>query len=67
MDETELSAFARAVGGDGVVIRDGFLVKTWGKPDRRADWASAAKPVMSTLLLLAVGKVYFGSRQPACT
>ncbi len=49
-----LSAFAKAVGGDGVVIRDGYLVKTWGKPERQADWASSCKPVISTLLLFAI-------------
>ncbi len=32
-----LDEFAKAVSGDGVVIRDGYLVKTWGQPDRRAD------------------------------
>lgn len=52
--ETTLDEFAQAVGGDGVVIRNGYLVKTWGRPDRRDDWASSAKPVISTLLLFAV-------------
>lgn len=50
----QLDKFARAVGGDGVVIRYGCIVATWGRPERRADWASSAKPVISTLLLFAV-------------
>jgi CubicO group peptidase (beta-lactamase class C family) len=54
LDAAALDAFARAVGGDGVVIRNGYLVKSWGRPERRKDWASAAKPVISTLLLFAV-------------
>jgi CubicO group peptidase (beta-lactamase class C family) len=54
LDAAALDAFARAVGGDGVVIRDGYFVKSWGQPARRKDWASAAKPVISTLLLFAV-------------
>jgi CubicO group peptidase (beta-lactamase class C family) len=54
LDAEKLAAFAEAVGGDGVVVRDGFLVKTWGRADRSADWASSSKPVMSTLLLFAV-------------
>ena len=54
LDEDQLQAFSQAVGGDGVVVRNGFLVKTWGKPDRRTDWASSCKPVISTLLLFAV-------------
>ncbi|MBI2093200.1 MAG: serine hydrolase, partial [Candidatus Omnitrophica bacterium] len=36
------------------MIKDGYLVKTWGNPSARGGWASAAKPVMSTLLLFAV-------------
>jgi CubicO group peptidase (beta-lactamase class C family) len=54
LDADKLTAFAKAVGGDGVVVRDGYLVKTWGKPQRRADWASSCKPVISTLLFFAV-------------
>jgi CubicO group peptidase (beta-lactamase class C family) len=54
LDAEKLEAFARAVGGDGVVVRDGYLVKTWGRYDRNADWASSSKPVMSTLLMFAV-------------
>jgi len=35
-------------------VCDAFIVKIWGRPERRADWASSAKPVISTLLLFAV-------------
>ncbi|MCA9101168.1 MAG: serine hydrolase [Planctomycetales bacterium] len=54
LDTAKLQAFAKAVGGDGVVIRDGYLVASWGDAMRHGDWASAAKPVLSTLLLFAV-------------
>lgn len=54
LDGDKLNEFAKIVGGDGVVIRNGYLVKSWGQPDRHGDWASAAKPVLSTLLLLAI-------------
>lgn len=54
MDAAKLDAFAARVGGDGVIIQSGFLVKSWGNATARKDWASAAKPVLSTLLLLAV-------------
>jgi CubicO group peptidase (beta-lactamase class C family) len=54
LDTAKLDKFAKAVGGDGVVIRNGYLVKSWGRPERRADWASSCKPVISTLLLFAV-------------
>lgn len=54
LDPARLASFARAVGGDGVVVRHGAVVESWGDPTRRADWASAAKPVLSTLLFFAV-------------
>lgn len=54
LDPAKLEAFAARVGGDGVVVRDGYLVKTWGDPTKRGDWASASKPVISTLLFFAV-------------
>ncbi len=54
VDGQRLDQFAQRVGGDGCVIRDGYLIKSWGEVTRHKDWASAAKPVLSTLLLLAV-------------
>ena len=55
-DEARLRAFGEAVGGDGVIIRDGYLVYAWGDPAAHGDWASSAKPVISTLLLCAVDR-----------
>jgi CubicO group peptidase (beta-lactamase class C family) len=49
-----LERFATNVGGDGCIIKDGYLVKTWGEQTTHKWWASASKPVLSTLLLLAV-------------
>ncbi|MFV2068450.1 MAG: DUF5060 domain-containing protein [Pirellulales bacterium] len=54
LDPGKLDAFARGLGGDGCIVRDGCMVKTWGHFAANGDWASAAKPVLSTLLLLAV-------------
>lgn len=54
LEAAKVDAFAAAVGGDGVVIKDGYLVKTWGEVATHKWWASASKPVFSTLLLLAV-------------
>lgn len=51
-----LEAFARRVGGDGVVVRQGYLAAAWGHPDRPGDWGSAAKPVLSTLLFFALAE-----------
>ncbi|MBX9656359.1 pectate lyase [bacterium] len=56
LDSQKFDEFAQRMGGDGCIVRDGYLVKRWGNIDTHNDWASAAKPVLSTLLLLAVEK-----------
>jgi CubicO group peptidase (beta-lactamase class C family) len=48
-----LDALAGHVGGDGCVVRRGCLVFTWGDPTRSGDVASAFKPLLSTLLMIA--------------
>jgi CubicO group peptidase (beta-lactamase class C family) len=48
-----LEQFTEAVGGSGVIIKNGYLIKTWGDPAGRIKWASATKPVFSTLLFFA--------------
>jgi CubicO group peptidase (beta-lactamase class C family) len=59
LSAVKLQALAKLVGGRGCVVRHGYLVYTWGNPARRGDIASAVKPIISTLLLLAVqqGKI----------
>jgi len=54
LDAAKLAAFVANVGGDGVIIKDGYLVQTWGEQASHKWWASASKPVLSTLLLAAV-------------
>jgi hypothetical protein len=49
-----LDALAASIGGVGSVVRDGYMVYTWGDQTEKADWASAGKPVMHTLLFFAV-------------
>jgi VCBS repeat-containing protein len=49
-----LDALASSIGGVGSVVRDGYMVYTWGDQTAKADWASAAKPVLHTLLFFAV-------------
>jgi CubicO group peptidase (beta-lactamase class C family) len=55
----KLQALAELAGGRGCVVRHGYLVYTWGDPGKSGDIASAVKPILSTLLLLAVqqGKI----------
>jgi hypothetical protein len=53
--KAKLDTFKAATGNRaGVVIRDGFLVYKWGSIAGKFDWASAAKPLISTMLFFAV-------------
>jgi hypothetical protein len=54
MDGAGLDQLAASIGGVGSVVRNGYLVKTWGDQAAKADWASAAKPVLNMLLFFAV-------------
>src|SRR5262245_14936580 len=54
LDPESLQAFRQYVGGRGCVIRHGFLVYSWGDVARRADVASAFKPVLAHLLFWAL-------------
>ncbi|MBI2434039.1 MAG: serine hydrolase, partial [Candidatus Hydrogenedentes bacterium] len=54
MSAALLDELTNTLGGRGCVIRDGHLVKHWGNQAERGDWASSAKPVLSTLLFFAV-------------
>lgn len=54
LSRVKLEALARLVGGRGCVARHGFMVWSWGDAARSSDVASAFKPLLSTLLLLAV-------------
>jgi CubicO group peptidase (beta-lactamase class C family) len=55
-----LAALAQFVGGRGCVVRHGYLVFGWGDRQKSSDVASAFKPVLTTLLLMAVqeGKLH---------
>jgi CubicO group peptidase (beta-lactamase class C family) len=50
----KLKALADLAGGRGCVVRHGYLVYAWGDASKSGDIASAVKPILSTLLLLAV-------------
>ncbi|HSQ58514.1 MAG TPA: serine hydrolase, partial [Gemmata sp.] len=59
LSREKLKFLADLVGGRGCVVRHGYLVYSWGDTAKSTDVASAVKPVISTLLLLAVqdGKI----------
>ncbi len=59
LDAARLDELAEALGGRGCVVKDGYVVKTWGPQDEKGDLFSSAKPVLSTLLMFALkeGKI----------
>jgi len=38
----------------GVIVKDGYIVASWGPPEGKLNWFSSSKPVLATLLLFAV-------------
>lgn len=54
LDPMVLDQLAIRLGGRGCVIRNGYVVRSWGDQAERGDWLSSAKPVLSTLLFFAV-------------
>jgi CubicO group peptidase (beta-lactamase class C family) len=54
MDEAAIDDFVSRIGGDGCLVKDGYMVRTWGDPASKADWASASKPVTATMLFFAI-------------
>jgi CubicO group peptidase (beta-lactamase class C family) len=59
LSDEKLAEFQELVGGRGCVVRHGAMVFSWGDQEKSTDVASAFKPLLSTLLLLAVqeGKI----------
>jgi len=54
LDVAKLNAIQTYLGGRGCIVRNGYLVYSWGDITTRGDVASAAKPWYSTLLFKAV-------------
>lgn len=54
LDPVKLKALEELVGGRGCIVRHGYLAYSWGDITKSADVASAFKPLLSTLLLMAV-------------
>ena len=59
MSREKLDALRDLVGGRGCVVRHGHMAYTWGDQKISSDVASAMKPVISTLMLMAIqdGKI----------
>ena len=62
-DPAKLEEFGKLIGhlSSGCVIKDGSFVYGWGAYDRHDDWASATKPIFSTLMLFALHERRIGS------
>jgi len=54
LSREKLEAIGKFVGGRGCVVRHGYMVYSWGDQSKSSDVASAFKPVLSTLMLMAV-------------
>ena len=59
VDAAMLDKLSENLEGHGCVVKDGWVIKSWGDQMERRDWLSSAKPVLSTLLFFAIqeGKV----------
>jgi hypothetical protein len=66
LDAAKLQEFARRLGAEdpnarscGCIIKDGYMVYSWGDQADKLNWASSSKPVFSTMLLFALqaGKI----------
>src|SRR5438067_461507 len=54
LSAAKLEALAKLAGGRGCVVRHGYLAFEWGDASKSSDVASPFKPLLSTLLLMAV-------------
>jgi CubicO group peptidase (beta-lactamase class C family) len=54
LQEKKLKQYAERVKGDGCIVRYGKMAYQWGDVKSSRDWASAAKPVLGTMLLFGV-------------
>ena len=63
MDAEKLAQIQEYIGGRGVIVRYGYLIKSWGDISRRKDVASAGKPFYSHFLSVAVERDLLNSFQ----
>ena len=60
--KSKLDEFRQETGNiTGVIIKDGYLVHSWGSVSSKVDWASAGKPVISTMLFYAIKELKLSS------
>ena len=61
LSREKLMALATLAGGRGCVVRHGYMVFAWGDQSKSSDVASAFKPLLTTLLFMAVQDGRIGS------
>ena len=54
LSREKLAALAELVGGRGCVVRNGSMAFAWGDQSKSSDVASAFKPLLTTLLFMAI-------------
>ena len=54
LNSEKIDTIAHLLEGRGCIIRNGFVVKSWGSQSEEGDWMSSSKPVFSTLLFFAI-------------
>jgi len=54
LSRDKLTALSELAGGRGCVVRHGYMVYSWGDQSKSSDVASAFKPLLSTLLFVAI-------------
>jgi CubicO group peptidase (beta-lactamase class C family) len=53
LDSAKLAELQALVGGSGLIVRSGYRVWAWGDVTAGHNWASASKPLLTSLLFLA--------------
>lgn len=54
VDGKKLQTLPRLINGNGCVIKNGYMIFSWGDISKSEDVASAFKPVLTTLLFIAL-------------
>ena len=67
LDVAKLQQLQNLVGGTGLIIRHGYLAYSWGDISQTIDWASASKPLLTTMLFRAEQLGYTSIHTPVGT
>ena len=58
VDSAKLQEFQETVGGSGAVVRDGYMIYTWGTQNTHPStgWSSVVKSMASTMMFFAINE-----------